>query len=597
MLAIGICFAALAADACDAAGVALAEFPAELQKEFRRFLGPSSPILNPLTLGSDASPELFANALKLALACDSVDGAVVTLAPSALIRTPRTVQLLARTADESFKPVIVNWTTDATDPDTRLSFKRCRLPCVSTPDLAARSFANLVKSYALKQKRHAAPREASEFTGANLEVARVVIADARAKGEHVLNDEQTVQLLSAFGIRSLPSSFAATSQEAVAAARRIGFPVVLKLSANGVAHKTDVGGVLLNVLTESAVAEGFAEIRSKLAELAPMARFNGVFVQKMAENQHARELSIRAATDPVLGPAIYFGAGGRTGEIFTEETIGIAPLTEPMALEMISRHPVAASLERFRGMPAVHKEALAGVLLRISTLLCELPAVAEVVINPLVADEHGVVALDASMSLCARADKPDARYSHMLIAPTPTLFDEEITTSAGLMRVRSVRPDDFAAEKRLLGRLSARTAYMRFHKNGTDVTDDEIIDFTQIDHDREAARVVVDNSNVGPEMHGVGRIFIAPGSKTAEFGILIEDDYQRAGLGSILMQQLEDEARRRGCTRIQGFVLKGNDPMAGFMASRGYRAVDCPQDANMLIYELLLAEKSSAGKH
>ena len=113
------------------------------------------------------------------------------------------------------------------------------------------------------------------------------------------------------------------------------------------------------------------------------------------------------------------------------------------------------------------------------------------------------------------------------------------------MRVRSVRPDDFAAEKRLLGRLSARTAYMRFHKNGTDVTDDEIIDFTQIDHDREAARVVVDNSNVGPEMHGVGRIFIAPGSKTAEFGILIEDDYQRAGLGSILMQQLEDEARRR----------------------------------------------------
>ena len=208
VLANGIGFAALAADACDAAGVALAEFPAELQKEFRRFLGPSSPILNPLTLGSDASPELFANALKLALACDSVDGAVVTLAPSALIRTPRTVQLLARTADESFKPVIVNWTTDATDPDTRLSFKRCRLPCVSTPDLAARSFANLVKSYALKQKRHAAPREASEFTGANLEVARVVIADARAKGEHVLNDEQTVQLLSAFGIRIKPMSAA-----------------------------------------------------------------------------------------------------------------------------------------------------------------------------------------------------------------------------------------------------------------------------------------------------------------------------------------------------------------------------------------------------
>ena len=192
------------------------------------------------------------------------------------------------------------------------------------------------------------------------------------------------------------------------------------------------------------------------------------------------------------------------------------------------------------------------------------------------------------MTLNSKPSVPDADYSHMLIAPSSSLCEEDITTKAGLMRIRSIRADDFEPLKRMYSRLSQKTAYMRFHKDAKELTDVEIIDFTQIDHDREAVRIIVDNSSVGPEIHGVGRIFMHPDSDTAEFGILIEDQYQRAGFGALLMQRLENEARRRGMKTIEGYVLKGNDAMAGLMSRRGYRAIDCPDDANMLVYSLAL---------
>lgn len=589
VLANGLGFASLCADAADAAKVKLAEFSAATQRSIKALLKPATALTNPLTLGSDAAPELFAKVLELTLADTQVDGAVISLAPNVMTQSPRTVQLIADVADKSFKPVVINWVSDAPDGDMRLAFKRCRLPVLNTPDLAVRAFKHLADYEYLKERRMRVPREGSypETTG-DLSVARVVVAEARQKNAHILSESQGVQMLNAFGIKSLPAVFARSAQDAVAAARRIGFPVAVKLSADGIAHKTDVGGVVLNVLTESAVAAAFEAIAERVKKLAPMALFKGVFVQQMAVGHTGRELSVRVVTDPVLGPVIHFGAGGRTGELFDTETIELAPLTEPLARDLIARHPVAKSLGVFRGMPAVDEEALVSLLLRVSRMVCEIPAVAEVTLNPIIADETGVTVLDSAIALNAKAAEPDADYSHMLIAPSSNLCQEEITTKAGLMRIRSIRSDDFEPLKRMLLRLSQKTAYMRFHKDSRELTDVEIIDFTQIDHDREDARIIVDNSAVGPEIHAVGRIFMHPDSDTAEFGILIEDQYQRNGFGALLMQRLENEARRRGLKTIEGYVLKGNDAMAGLMSRRGYRAKDCPDDANMLVYSLTL---------
>lgn len=593
VIANGLGFAALAADACDACNVRLADLSAQTERALRPILRSSSALMNPVALGSDATPEAFSAVLEQVVADDQVDGAVIALAPSPLTESEHTVELIARIADNTFKPVIVNWLSDIANDTMLRAFKRCRLPVISTPELTARAFAHLARYEALKRERERAPLEGSEDFSWDRNAAAVLVEQAKKAQQFHLSESETAKLLAAFGIRTLSASFAETAQDAVDCARRIGFPVAVKVAADGIAHKTDVGGVVLNVAGESQVTAAFHLVADRLKKHAPMALFKGVFVQKMADRQNARELMIRAATDPILGPAVYFGAGGRTGDIFGEETIALAPLSEPIAHDLIERHRARVSLEVFRGLPAVKHGDIVETLMRVSRMMCEVPAVSEVTINPLIADDKGVIALDASVALCARSSVPEPDYPHMLICPSPAACDEEIETRSGAMRIRSIRADDVAPLKRLLSRLSQRTAYMRLHKKADEVTHTELIDFTHINHDREAARVVTDTSREAPEMHAVGRIFLhhAPdGCLVAEFGILVEDSFQHAGLGSVLMQRLEDESRRRGAARIEGYVLKGNDAMAALMSKRGYRASDCPQDANMLIYSLPLVE-------
>ncbi len=590
MIGTGLGFALLTADAADAARVVFASYSLHSEKELTKICRAADNVINPLALAADADPEVFAEVLEICLADDNVDGVIVSLSPTAANVTPRTAQLLGNLARNSFKPVIVCWTAPFAEDLMRKAFKRNRLPCFNTPELAALAFANLSRYEALKQLRLTPPSETVTAGVPDLAAARKIVDKVKTRERHLLSEEESAALLKHFGIDFLPYSFAVDEDQAVREASRIGFPVAVKLSADGVAHKTDAGGVILDLFTEDAVRQAFRTIRSRCAQRAPLALFRGVFVQKMASQEFLREVSIRAVSDPILGAAISFSAGGRTGEILSERTVEFIPLTEPLARSLIRRHPVYKAFGNFRGMPAANEDALVKTLLQISCLMSEIPSIAEILVNPLVVDDRRAVALDAVVALCARASQPDARYSHLLAAPAPLNDAQTCDTRRGAMRIRSIRPEDFAAEKRMLARLSQQSAYYRFQKEAADVTDNEIIGFTDIDRDREAAFVVTDEQDAGmpPEIHAVGRITKAPASETAEFGILVETSFQRAGLGSILMQRLEDEARTRGARTLSGWVLKGNDGMAALMSRRGYRAVECPQDSTMLIYSLEL---------
>ena len=590
MLTTGLGFALLTADAADANKVQAAELAPETEKALAKICNTKATVSNPLAIAADADPEYFAQALEACLADDNVDGVLITLSPTAANATPRTAQLLSNAAQDSFKPVIICWPAPFAQDMMREAFKRCRLPCIDTPDLGVTAFANLARYEALKAQHLTPPSETVTAARVDLEQARGLVRKAKAAGRHILTEKETAELLQSAGIASLACLFAATEDEAAAAARRIGYPVAVKVSAEGIAHKTDTGGVLLNLMSDAAVREAFGTVRGRCAERAPMALFHGVFVQKMATSERLREVSVRAFTDPVLGACIRFAAGGRTGEIFTESTVEPVPLTEPLARAMIRRHPLYKGLGEFRGLAPIHEDALVAVLLKLSALMCEIPALAEIAVNPLMIDDKQALCLDASVSLCARAERPDARYSHMLWAPASLAQGEEFASRSGLMRVRAIRPEDFAAEKRLLSRLSQQSAYLRFHKNAADVTDNEIIAFTDFDRDREAAFVITDAgaSIERPDIHAVARLTLAPNSERAEFGILVEDKFQRAGFGSMLMRTLEAEARSRGAKLLSGWVIKGNDAMAGLMSRRGYRASDCPQDPTMLIYSLEL---------
>lgn len=588
VIANGLGFSALTADACDANGVRLATPSTATLEKLSKLIGTRLSLQNPLDMGADAPAERFAKALKTLLADENTDGVLVTLAPTAVTGTPKTATLLGEAAAKSHKPVIVNWVSDSLTRAIVEEFKAQHLPLLTSPDLAAKAFAHMTEYVQNRARRMTPPQEGSEAGRWNTDEARSVIDEARGQKRHQLTEAQSEKLLSAFGIRMVTSTFVSSADDAVAAAKRIGFPVALKLCADGVAHKSDLGGVILDVMTPGEVQTGFAEIQTKCRTLAPLAEFRGVFVQQMAHRVNARELSVTAETDPALGPVIRFGAGGLTGEVFRENVVGLLPLTEPLTADLIGQSRIAVALEDFRGRPAVDSAALRQVLLRVSAMISEIPAIAQVRINPLLSDEEGVVALDASVSLCSRETHPDAAYSHMLISPFPTASEVAMTSPAGLMKLRSVRSDDFLGIKRLLSRISEQSAYQRFHRKASEITDEQIIDFTQIDRDREVAILIVDDSLVGPEIHAVARFAYIPETGFAEFGLLVEDTYQAKGFGTRLMDELEKAARLRGLSLMTGYVLKGNTAMEKLLLSRGYVSSPCPQDENMLTFSLAL---------
>jgi acetyltransferase len=406
----------------------------------------------------------------------------------------------------------------------------------------------------------------------------------------MLDESDSKSLLASFGIETAVGVFVRSAQEARQAAVELGMPVVLKVRADGIIHKSDVGGVLLGLRSADEVETGFDLIASRLAERAPQARFLGVLVQRMVERPNGRELIVGLAHDPTFGPVITFGMGGVAVEVFRDAAVALPPLNAFLARELISRTRVARMLAAFGGSPAVDVDKVVEVLLRVSELACEVPAVRELDINPLLADDNGVVALDARVAISDAPLAPDAVYSHLAIHPYPRALARQIKAKDGHKIVlRPIRPEDAEAERRTITRLSPRTSYLRFHAPIRELTTERLIRYTQIDYDREMAFVAVDVSGEHEEIRGIARYTRNPDGYSAEFGVLVEDSWQGRGLGHQLMQALEDTARDRGLKELVGYVLKDNPEMGTLMTQRGYVPHRNEDDASILIYVKSLA--------
>jgi acetyltransferase len=372
----------------------------------------------------------------------------------------------------------------------------------------------------------------------------------------------------------------------------MGFPVVLKVRAEGVAHKSEVGGVLLSMKTAEEVALGFELIRERVEKRAPQARFTGVLVQKMIARPHGRELIVGIARDPSFGPVLTFGMGGIAVEVVSDSALALPPLNRVLATDLIDRTRVARMLADFRGMPAVDLNRLIDALLRVSELACELPCLRELDINPLMADEHGVIALDARVVVDDRAIAPDAAYSHLAIHPYPKSLERELRLNDGSrLLLRPIRPEDAEAEQRFVARLSPRTLYLRLHAPVRELSVEQLIRFTQIDYDREMALVAVDLEHEPGQIRAIGRYTRLADGERAEFGITVEDSWQGRGLGHAVMDALESCGRDRCVGEIFGYVLQENDSMRRMMLARGYVAHREEDDAHVVRFALALRAK------
>ena len=586
----------LAADCVADNEVVLASLTAETVARLDEILPATWSHGNPVDVIRDADMERCAKALERVLADPGNDGVLVLFSPTIALTAEEAARALLPVAQASEKPVITAWLGGEDARRGREIFDAAGMATASSPERGVEAFGYLSRFIRGRQMRlQVPPPQVAEFETEAAE-ARRIIERASSAGHATLDERASKALLAAFGIDTARTRLAASAEEAIALAEEIGYPVALKVSATGVLHKTDVGGVILSVMNAREVAHGFDLIRSRCAERAPNARFHGVLVQQMIVRPNGRELLVGLARDAAFGPVISFGMGGIAVEVLRDAAVALPPLNRFLARDLISRTRVAQMLENFRGRPAVDIEVLIDVLLKVSDIACELPCVQELDINPLLVDENGAVALDARVVLGDGPLAPDATYSHLAIHPYPkALARTHRLRGDETVLLRPIRPEDAQAETRFVSRLSPETMYLRFHAPLRELTTERLVRFTQIDYDREIAFVAIDASGEQEEIRGVARYTRMPDGFSCEFGIVIEDSWQGRGLGHALMTALEETARSRGLTEIIGYVLRDNEGMGKLMRGRGYIATSAPDDEGVRRYIKRLIGGAAAG--
>ncbi|OGA96464.1 MAG: GNAT family N-acetyltransferase [Betaproteobacteria bacterium RIFCSPLOWO2_12_FULL_66_14] len=545
---------------------------------------------NPVDLIGDAGADRYRAAVNACLADTNVDGVLVILTPQAMTDPQEAACAVIEAARASDKPVITCWMGEDSVQQARTLFREARIPTFRAPEPAVDMFAHISSYYRNQRMLLQTPGPLSEQVAApDLEGARLVIEGALAERRSVLSEIESKALLAAFHIPIARTVLARSAHEALLLAQETGFPVAMKIDSPDVTHKSDVGGVRLNIANAQAAREAYESIVASAAAAQPQARVRGVTVEPMVRRKNGRELMIGVLRDPVFGPAITFGAGGTAVEIVQDRTVALPPLNAFLAREMIGRTRVVRLLGRFRGLAPADLSAVEEALLRVSEMVCELPWIREMDINPLIADESGVVAVDARIVIDEPSPMRD-RYGHMAIHPYPSrLVSQWHLPDGSSITQRPIRPEDAQLEVEFVRELSPESRYFRFMNTLRELTPQMLVRFTQIDYDREMALIAVLEREGREREIGVARYAANPDGETCEFAVVVADDWKRRGVGRKLMNQLIDVARARGFKAMVGHVLASNESMARLAAALGFTLSEVPGDPMVKRATLLLS--------
>ncbi len=397
-----------------------------------------------------------------------------------------------------------------------------------------------------------------------------MIEGALSDGRKVLSTAESKALLAAFHIPTMPSVEVRSANEALVAAQSLGFPVAMKVNSPDITHKSDVGGVRLNIGSAHDVRSAYTEMVNSIQDARPDADVRGVTVEKMLKKVNGRELMVGVIRDEVFGPTLSFGAGGTAVEVLKDRAVALPPLNEFIAREQIKQTRVAKLLEAFRNLPPVDVKMIEAVLLRVSAMVCELPHIRELDINPLIADEEGAMAVDARVVVDYHS--PTAgRYDHMAIHPYPSHLSSSFQLPDGRdIVIRPIRPEDAEIEDTFVRNLSPQSKYFRFMQSLQELTPEMLIRFTQIDYDREMAFIATTTINDKEAEIAVGRYVTNPDGKSCEFAIVVGDEWRRVGIGSRIMKALIDSAVAHGLKVMEGEILTENGNMISLSRGMGF---------------------------
>lgn len=573
---------AMAADRAGDLGIPLARLGEETTAALGRFLPRGWARDGLIDIGGDATPERYRDAL-LAIAKDpNVDSALVLLAPHAATEPIDVATAIRDAAATITLTVCCCWMGGGQVAEARRLLEEARLTVFPTPDTVIELFDNIAQYYRSQKLLVQTPGPVRRPSPARSRSPRLLIETLLSERRKGLSVMESKSILAAFDIPISQTLVAHTMTEALFVAEQIGFPVAMKIDSPDLVHKSQAGGVRLNVPSTESVRNAYQEIIAAVGERYPDARINGVSIEPQLTRPNARELAIGAFRDPVFGPVISFGPGGLGADAWSDRALALPPLNEYLARDLIESTRVGRALNHSPHQPPIAHPQLEQALIGVAELLCELPWIRRLEINPLLVDDQGAIAVDARIEIDHALGAGSEQYGHLAIYPYPMQLIREWQINGYNVTVRPVRPEDASLEEAFVRAMSDEARRMRFMDGTRELPPTLLARFTQIDYDREMALVATILDEAGAETQiGSARYALSPDGESVEFALAVADVWQKYGLGRRLMLALIDCARQSGYRAIVGDVLADNAKMLRLMESLEFSIIPHPEDKSV----------------
>jgi acetyltransferase len=545
---------------------------------------------NPVDIVGDAPDTRYRDVLSVLCKDRGVDGILALYCPTAVTSAEGAARAVVDTAPGAWGPsMLTSWVGGDAATVARRLFSERRVPTYETPEQAVRAFMYLVNYRRSQELLTETPPSIPEDFTPNTEQVRHILAQALESGRVWLTEPQAKQVLSAYGIPAVHTRVAATPEAAAQHAAEIGGAVAVKILSPNLTHKAEVGGVVLDLAGPAAVMEAARSMLERIRSNHPDALIQGLSVQPMVRRPGAYELILGMSDDSQFGPVILVGQGGSVAEVVDDKALGLPPLNMRLAEELLSRTRIVRLLKGFQGHPAVNLEAVLLSLVRLSQLIIDVPEIAELDINPLLADPFGVVALDARVRLAPTERKGPERLA---IRPYPNELEEVVPLGDGRkLLLRPILPEDEPSLQKAFAVLTPEEIRLRFFVPIRTLDHVTAARFTQIDYDREMALILTEPGIAGKtEIYGLVSLIADPDNERAEYAIIVRHDVTAMGLGILLMRRIIDYALARGIGEICGDVLRENRTMLKLCEVLGFSRSTMADEPGIVRVSLRLAE-------
>lgn len=565
----------MATDALISMNGKLTKLSDDTMKKLNEYLPPFWSHGNPVDVLGDAPPERFATATKIVLDDHEVDAALVILTPQAMTNPTATAVEVAKLADHTTKPIMAAWLGGQSMREGIGIFNKHGISTYDTPEGAIRAFMTLARYSRNLDSLFETPKDFPVSFTLDREKVRKEFVENHFNKEKILSEDVSKSLIAAYGIPTTQPVVAKSAIEAADIANRIGYPVVMKIHSPDITHKSDVGGVVLNIKDEDGVWNNFKNMTRGIKEKMPDVKIEGVTIQPMVNMKDATEMILGIKKDPIFGTVLLVGMGGVGAEVFQDTKLAFPPLNERLTRSMIESLKIYPFLKGYRGAPPKDIEKLIEVIIRLSYLAADYPEIVELDINPLLVATNDVIALDARIVIDKELVGKDLpQFSHLLIHPYPDKYTKPAKLADGTtILLRPIKPEDEPLWLDLLGSCSKESIYSRFRYNFHYDSHEIATQFCFIDYVREIAIVAEVTEEGKKKLIGVGRLIADLDHETVEYAILISDAWQKKELGTLLTEYCVEIARQWHLKRIAAETTKDNQPMITVFRKLGFKVV------------------------